>query len=193
MRRAVVAMLAVAGLSLAAVPARAQQGSLERPFVSGGKIRMDLGAGDYTIRAGREDRILVQWETRTADDAAGVKVDIRREGASATVTTKGPHSNFRLVVEVPARADLHVDLSAGHLRISGISGNKDIGSWAGNIDIDIGDTKQYSSIDVAVKAGDIKATPLNISKGGLFRSFYGTGPGHDTLRVRLTAGDLKLL
>jgi hypothetical protein len=183
----------IASLLLVAAAADAQQGTLERPFAPGGSVRMDLGAGDYDIRAGRDDRILVQWETRSAEDAARVKVDIRREKSTATLTTTGPHNNFRVVIEVPARADLHVDLSAGDLRVHGISGNKDVGSWAGNIDIDIGDAKEYASIDVAVKAGDIKAVPLSISKGGLFRSFTWKGPGHNKLRVRLTAGDLRLL
>ena len=186
-------VITVAALSLASKPAAAQQGSFERPFALGGKVAMDLSAGDYTIQPGREDRILVRWETRSADEAAGVRIDIRRNGSAATLTTKGPHNNFRVVVEVPAHTDLRVDLSAGDLKIHGISGNKDVGSWAGDIDIDIGDAKEYASIDVAVKAGDINARPLNVSKGGLFRSFTWKGPGRNTLRVRLTAGDLKLL
>jgi hypothetical protein len=192
-RGIVISVVAFAALLLAATFAGAQQGSFERPFALEGKVRMDLSAGDYTIQPGRDDRILVRWETRSADEAAGVRIDIQRNGSVATLTTKGPHNNFRVVVEVPARTDLHVDLSAGDLTIRGISGNKDVGSWAGDINIDIGDGKEYASIDVAVKAGDITARPLNVSKGGLFRSFTWKGPGRNTLRVRLTAGDLRLL
>jgi hypothetical protein len=191
--RVAVTLAVFAGLSLAAAAAAAQQGSAERPFAAGGQVRMDLSAGDYTIQAGRDDRILVQWDTRSADDAARVKVDIQRQGSAATITTKGPHNSFRVLIELPARAHLHVDLSAGNLRVRGISGNKDLGSWAGNIDVEIGRGEDYARIDTAVKAGEINARPLNVSKGGLFRSFTWKGPGQHTLRVRLTAGNLRLL
>jgi len=191
--RIVVILAVFAGLSLTAAWAAAQEGSVERPFAPGRLVRMDLSAGDYTIAAGRDDRILVRWETPSAEDAARAKVDIQTQGSAATITTRGPHDNFRVVIELPARADLHADLSAGNLRIRGITGNKDVGSWAGNIDIQIGRGDEYALIDTAVKAGEIRARTLNVSKGGLFRSFTWKGPGRHTLRVRLTAGNLRLL
>lgn len=51
----------------------------------------------------------------------------------------------------------------------------------------------YAFIDTAVKAGDIRARTLNVSTGGLFRSFTWNGPGRHTLRVRLTAGNVRLV
>jgi hypothetical protein len=185
-------LLAVVIGVLAPASATAQTGSAERSFAPGGQVRMNLSAADYTIEAGRDDRILVRWETRSPEDAARVKVDIQCQGSAATITTRGPHNNLRMVIELPAREDLHVDLSAGDLKIRGISGNKDVGSWAGDIDIDIGHGEEYAVIDTAVKAGQISAGPMHVSHGGLFRSFRWNGPGHYTLRVRLTAGDLRL-
>ncbi len=172
--------------------AAAQTGSVERPFVAGGQVRMDLSAADYTIEPGRDDRILIRWEARSAEDASSVRVDIQRRGSEATVTTHGPHNNLRMVVEVPARTDLKVDLSAGDLKLRGIEGNKDVGSWAGDISIDVVRAGDYGSVDAAVKAGDLMATAFKVSKSGLFRSFSWKGPGRYTLRVRLTAGDLRL-
>ncbi len=188
---AVLPGMLLAAMSVATA-ATAQTGTVERPFVAGGQIRMDLSAADYTIAPGRDDRILVRWETRSADDASRVKVDIQRRGSEATITTHGPHNNLRMVVEIPARTDLHVDLSAGDLKIQGIEGSKDVGSWAGDISIDLVRANDYASVDAAVKAGDLTARPFKVSKGGLFRSFSWNGPGHYTLRVRLTAGDLTL-
>ncbi len=192
--RPVIILAAVlAAVPLVAIPAAAQTGSVERPFAPGGQVRMDLSAADYTIEAGQDNRILVRWEARSPEDAARVKVDIQRQGSTATIRTWGPRNNLRMVVELPPREDLHVDLSAGDLKIRGISGNKDVGSWAGDIDVDIGRGEEYSVIDTAVKAGEIRARPLNAERGGLFRSFRWNGPGRYTLRVRLTAGDLRLL
>jgi hypothetical protein len=108
------------------------------------------------------------------------------------VRTTGPRNGFEVVIEVPARTDLNVDLTAGDLRIEGITGNKDVGSWAGNIVIDVGRADEYARVDASVKAGDISAVPFNARKGGLFRSFTWKGPGQYTLKVNLTAGNLVL-
>lgn len=189
----VVLLALVAAAGLTAGPAAAQPGSSERPFVAGGQVTMDLSAADYTIQAGPDDRILVRWEAGSPADASSVKVDIQRTGSGAKLRTRGPKSNLRFVIEVPARTDLHVELSAGNLRITGITGNKDVGSWAGNIDIEVGRAEQYGVVDTAVKAGDLRANAWNVATGGLFRSFRWKGPGRLTLRVRLTAGNLRLL
>lgn len=191
-RLTVVFAAVLAAASLIPGSAAAQTGSVERPFVAGGQVRMDLSAGDYTIRAGSNDRVLVQWETRSADEAARVRVDIQRQGSGATITTNGPHNNFRVVIELPARTDVRVELSAGDLKIRGIEGSKDVGSWAGDIDIDVGHANDYATAEASVKVGDLTASAFNVSKSGLFRSFSWKGPGRYTLRVKLTAGDLRL-
>ncbi len=190
--RLAVIFAVLAGLSLAPSSAAAQGASVERPFARGGQVRMDLSAGDYTIEAGRDDRVLVRWEVQSSDDAARVKVDVQRQGSTATVTTRGPHNNFRVVIELPARTDVHVELSAGDLKIRGIEGSKDVGSWAGDIAIDVGRANDYATVEASVKAGDLTASAFKVSKSGLFRSFSWKGPGHYTLRVKLTAGDLRL-
>ena len=177
---------------LGSVPmAMADQGTVEKRFAPAGRVRMDLSAGAYTVRAGRDDRIYVQWETR-AGEGNQAKVDIQVNGTSATIRTDGPRNNFRVTIELPARSDLNVDLVAGDLRIDAITGNKDISSWAGNIIIDVGRAEDYRQVDASVKAGDISAAPFNERKGGLFRSFSWKGPGQYTLKVNLTAGNLAL-
>jgi hypothetical protein len=181
----------VVGMLALAAAAAAEQGTSERPFASGGRVRLDLSAGAYTVRAGRGDRIQVQWETQQGDGSQ-VKADLQVNGATATVRTTGPRNGFKVVIEVPARTDLNVDLTAGDLRIEGITGNKDVGSWAGNIVIDVGRADEYARVDASVKAGDISAVPFNARKGGLFRSFTWKGPGQYTLKVNLTAGNLVL-
>ena len=40
--------------------------SIEQPFAEGRFLRLKLKSGDYTIRAGDADRILVQWEPENA-------------------------------------------------------------------------------------------------------------------------------
>jgi hypothetical protein len=174
-----------------ATPASAQ-GSAEKVFQAGGRVRMDLSAGAYVIGPGRDDRIFVKWDTETAEERQSVKVDIQPQGNDATITVSGPRNHFRVVIELPARTDLRVSQTAGDLQIHGIVGNKDVDSWAGRIDIEVGRPEDYASVRASVTAGDLVATPFSRERGGLFRSVNWRGPGQYTLDVRLTAGDLRL-
>jgi hypothetical protein len=96
-------------------------------------------------------------------------------------------------VEVPARTDITSRLSAGDFRIQGISGNKDVSSWAGNVVIEVVRPEEYKTVSASVTAGDLDASAFDVKKGGLFRSFSWKGPGTYKLDVRLTAGDLRLI
>lgn len=179
------------GAWLSAAPAFAASGTVEKVFAPGQKVWMDLRAGGYTIQAGRDDRIVVRWDVPSGDEHE-VRVDVAVRGAEATVTSTGPSNNFRVNIELPARSDLTVRLTAGDLRIRGIQGSKDVHQWAGEIDIEVGRPEDYRSVEAGVTAGDLSARPFEVSKGGLFRSFRWHGPGKYDLKVSLTAGDLKL-
>ncbi len=183
------ALLAFAALS---GPAVAQEKTAERAFAPGGRVWMDLSAGDYTIRAGRDDRVFVRAMANDAEQARNARVNIETTGSEARVVTDGPHDNFRVTIEVPPRSDIQVRLSAGDLRVSGITGSKDISSWAGDVDIDVGRAADYASAHASVTAGNLHAAPFQATKEGLFRSFSWKGPGRYTLDVRLTAGDVTL-
>jgi hypothetical protein len=191
-RTVVVALTVLGAVLLAAVVVADEEKSVSRPFAPGGQVRLNLSAGEYTIRSGSDDQILVKWTAETAERLAKARVDLKADGGVATVATKGTRHGVRVVIELPARTDLGVELSAGDLRIEGIEGNKNVGSWAGDIDIDVGNPQDYASVSASVRAGDLTAPAFDVSKGGLFRSFSWTGPGRYTLRVRLTAGDLRL-
>jgi hypothetical protein len=193
---ALAAAVAIVNLSPAvqqAVAARATTASrLERPFAPKGRVVMHLSAGEYDIEGSPEPRIHVQWETRDPEDADEVDVSAAVSGNEAVIKTSGPSNGFRVTIQVPARSDLHVRLSAGDLAVNRIEGHKDISAWAGNLNIGIADAADYRNVRASVTAGDLRAEPFNISKGGLFRSFNWEGKGGYDLRARLTAGDLVL-
>ena len=97
-----------------------------------------------------------------------------------------------MTIDVPARTDLTVRLSAGNLGIEGITGDKDINSWAGNVDVEVKDSNEYRSVDASVTAGDLNASAFDTKTGGLFRS-SAKGPWQvEAAQVRLTAGNLRL-
>ena len=188
--RATAAILVLAGAALvtAAEPARV----VDKTFAPGGLVTMELAAGKYTIQGTANPRIHLTWDTRDPHDASKVWTRVETSGTAARVETDGPHDGFEVKIEVPFNSDLTIRLSAGDLTIAQVVGNKDVSAWAGDMKIDVAKTDEYKWVDASVTAGDLKAGPFGINKGGLFRSFTWTGRGTHDLRVRLTAGQITL-
>jgi len=189
---------ALVGTALIAAPAlqatqesRASD-SLERPFVTNGRIRMDLSAGEYRISGSPDNRIRLDWRVRDADQLWRVKTRVDVRGSDATVMTDGPTNHFKVAIQVPTRSDVYIRLTAGELRLERVEGNKDVELHAGELDIDVNRAEDYHSVDASLWAGEIHAAPFHISKEGLFRSFDWRGQGPYRLHAKLKAGEIRL-
>ena len=190
----VVASAIVAALELAASAQEARRNDqVERPFARGGQIVMDLSAGGYTIRGGAVDSIRLRWSTRDPRDMSSVQAEVAVSGKNATVRTRGPKHNFRVDIDVPAVADLQLELSAGEVNLKGVEGNKSISMWAGEVTMEVGDAQLYRRVDLTVRAGEIDARPFGGSRGGLLRSYRWDGAGKYTIVARLFAGEVRLV
>jgi hypothetical protein len=166
---------------------------IAKPFVSAGRVYMSLSAGGYRIQGTGDKEIRVRWQTRDPDDMARVRAKLDVNGRDATLHLDGPSNNFHVVIEVPERTDLVIRLSAGELDVRRIEGSKDIDMWAGDVTIEVGEAERYRRVQASVRAGEISSSPFRVNKGGLFRSFEFDGKGPYDLRVKLMAGDLKLV
>jgi hypothetical protein len=188
--RASFAILLAAGFCASAVlQAQNKAPATEKPFVSGGRIDMQLDGGSYEIRPAADNHIRVTLSGNTGN----AKVELTASGTHADVRVKDtPHNNFQATIEVPKAADLVIRLSAGNLTMAPITGNKDVESYAGNVEIAVGDPNDYSSVDASAKAGDINARVFGGSKSGLFPHFTWSGHGKYTLRAHLGVGNLEL-
>ena len=169
-------------------------GSVERPFVEGGRVRLDLSSANYTVQAGDDDRVRVRW---TPDDEAKVKdlrklsVDVRVAGNQATVVTDGPVRHVRFVVEVPARSDVRLRMRAGDVHLKGIEGHTDVRMTAGDLTIAVR-PESLARAHASVTFGELDARALGISKSGIKRTLNWIGGGTYALDARLGAGDLTL-
>lgn len=191
-KRAFLPLIAAAASVVVSGQAKITPRTVERAFSPGGHVWMELSAGDYRIRSGRDDRVRVELTTTDPDDFAQCKGTIEPKGRDLLVLTDGPRGGMQVIVEVPGQSDLTVRLSAGDLTVEAVRGSKDISSWAGNINVEVGPREDYGSVQASVTAGDLTARPFDVVKGGLFRSFSWRGPGKYALKVKLTAGDLTL-
>jgi hypothetical protein len=188
MRTTLAAALAV--LILAPVAASAQ--TIERAFVSGGTVDLDLSAGDYDIVASPDNRIRVTL-TRRGKNNPEAYVDVVVKGSRATIETDGPmNEGLDVRIELPRRTNIVLNLSAGDLKISDIEGSKDVSMRAGDASIAVGPREQYRHVSASIRIGDLNAEPFNVRKEGFFRSFEWNGTGRYDLRAHLTVGDLKL-
>jgi hypothetical protein len=188
--RASFAILLAAGFCASAfLQAQNKANATEKPFVAGGRIDMQLDGGTYEVRPAADNHIRVTLSGNTGT----AKVALTTNGTHADVTVKDtPHNNFQATIDVPKAADLVIRLSGGNLVMAAITGNKDVESHAGNVEIAVGDPNDYSSVDASVKAGDIDAGVFGGSKSGLFQQFTWSGHGKYTLRAHLGAGNLTL-
>ena len=192
MRVWVLAAAAMLAATLSAQDTRTS-GSLERSFAANGSVKMDLVAGDYHITGSPDERVRIDWSVRDPEALAKVKARAEVRDRELSITTDGPHNKgLKFTIQVPTRTDLHVRMSAGDLTIEDVRGNKNVELRAGDLRIDVGRADDYNKVDASLWAGDIKAAPFSVSKGGLFRSFDWTGSGPYRLHARLLAGDLHL-
>jgi hypothetical protein len=162
--------------------------AVEKPFVGGGKIEMQLSGGTYEVRAAADGHIRLNTSGHTGD----TKAEITAEGKTANVkVTDTPHNNFQATIDVPKTTDLVIRLTGGDLTVASIVGNKDVESYGGNVTIAVSDPNDYASVDAAVKAGEIDAKMFGESKSGLLQHFTWSGRGTHTLRANLGAGNLR--
>jgi hypothetical protein len=197
----VTATLSLLGLALTfqAVPSALQSPAapraaeaVERPFAPGGRLEMDLSAGEYRLVGTADDRIHVEWRIGDSGRLSDVRTKLDVQGTTARLSTDGPQSNFRVHIKVPSRSDLQLRLTAGELSVEGIEGSKDIELHAGEINIEVGRAEEYAQVNLSVWAGEIDAAPFHVNKGGLFRSFGWRGSGRYRLRASLKAGEVRL-
>jgi hypothetical protein len=165
--------------------------ALEQPFVEGGSVRLHLASAAYRLIAGNSDRIVVRWKADKPKDFRDIRVRLETSGSHATIRTDGPARRADFTIEMPARSDVFLRMRAGEIKIHGIEGNKDIRLTAGELEIDMG-AVAYSRVDASVTFGELDASPLGISKGGIARSFEWHGAGIYSLRASLFAGELNL-
>jgi len=104
----------------------------------------------------------------------------------------GPKNNLEVTIEIPSSAMLFIRMSAGDLSVEGVSGDKDVELYAGDLTISVGDAADYGHVDASVLSGDLEAAPFHESHGGLFRSFEKHGAGKYRLHAHVGAGDLTL-
>ena len=190
-----IGILVLGSLVLAQTPPPAADPfTVERAFPEGGKVALQLASGDYTVRAGASDRIVVRWTPdrhARIKDVHDLRVSVRVTGSTGTIVTSGETDHMDFVIELPARSDVHLRMRAGEITLQGIDGHKDIRMTAGELKVGVR-RETLASAHASVTFGDLDARALGISKSGIKRTLDWFGGGDYELDARLGAGDLTL-
>jgi len=175
------------------VHAQTHEATVQQKFISGGSIRLHLEAGGYTISPSDSDDIVVTYRARSETSLRRVKVAINPAGSTAEVIVSDtPNNNFSATIDVPRRSNLWIRLTAGELVVESVEGDKDLRLRAGEMQVDIPHPEEYGHCDASVLAGSLTASPFDIDKGGLFRSFDHNGPGKYRLHAHVMTGEIDL-
>ena len=191
------ASLALSPLNQAASTKTEVKDLPDHPFVtdlpSNTHLRLYLRSGDIQILARDDNKLSVRYDGTSTSNFKNLGLRLDRSSDSTSLELEGgPDRDMHVTIEVPRTTSLSIRMSAGNLELAGITGDKDVRLRAGNLDISIGDPKDYSEIHASVMTGGLEAAPLGESHGGLFRSFTKEGPGKYKLTAHVTAGDLTL-
>lgn len=166
---------------------RTGEAPVEARFQSAGRIRMELCPGGIELTGSDAAVLRVSYlsgEARVRMEVMGDHADLRLSGC--------PHSNFRVRIELPKSAALYVRMFAGQLDVRDVTGDKNIELSFGQLNIDAGKSEDYASVEASVNSGAIDASPFDVHKGGLFRSFDQSGPGKYRLHAHVGAGQIDL-
>jgi hypothetical protein len=186
--------LAIAALLVfpAVLPAVTPAGNCATPFVTsfeaGRHLTMRLRAGDYEIVG--VDSPGIRVKCALDDEPADVKISL---AAGDLRVYGGSNHSVHVRIEIPRTTDLVIRLTAGDMRVSGVTGDKDVELRAGDLTISVEHPEEYRVAEGSVLAGDLRADAFGITKDGLFRHFRKDNPkGRYRLRAELLAGDLTL-
>jgi len=189
-------LLLACGIALAderAVIVEKGKDRFETAFAPGGRLQLEVRSGDVRISGTDSNKISIYYEGRHGNDVGDVAVRCEKQMGNAELSISGgPPNEFQIRIEVPRETELRVRMPFGELTIENVRGGKDVELHAGQVNMEIGDPRDYSRIEASVMTGELNLGPLRISKGGLFRSYKQNGPGKYRLYAHIGSGELDL-
>lgn len=168
-------------------------GQFEVDFPANSRLRIDSCSGEVRVNGTDQEKIRVHYSGKGSDSTPDVTVRLKRRDQVAELDISGcPHNQFKMTIEIPKTSDLYLRMMAGQLNVEDIPGNKDVELSFGQLDIEMGNPNDYRTVEASVSTGQLEAAPMQVSKGGLFRSFKHEGSGKYRLAAHVGAGQLTL-
>lgn len=198
MRKGILVLLGLLLASAAAAQTKLEVKDLQNhpfsvPFTAESRLRVHLRGGDFRVVGTDDNRIIVRFTGRNAQQARDLTVRLTEDSkGNALRISHGPRNDLQVTIEIPSHTDLYLRMSGGDLAIEHVVGNQDVSLVGGDLKIDAGNPSDYASVSASVRFGDVYAPDFGRAKGWIGGSLKTAGPGKYTLHARVFAGDLTL-
>jgi hypothetical protein len=156
-------------------------------------VELHFRHGDVHIVPGDDSHISVTYTVRSTDanfsDKVAPKFEVK--GSRAILTLTEPHNaSADIELKLPAHTDIYLRSWGGDVLLGAVTGNKDLETRGGDIDIDVPNLASYGPVDASTHAGDIEAT-LGEPHGWIGKSLKYQGAGTYRLHAHTFAGDVR--
>lgn len=164
-------------------------------FASGGRIELHLKGGDVrVVPIADADHLAVRYtmESNREDFANKVKAEFSVTGSSAQLRFRSPNNgSVDVELEVPKQTSIYIRTVAGDVTVSGIEGDEDLQTFAGDIRFDLPATETFYRVDASTRVGDIDNSPFGKPKGWLGGKIHFRGAGKYRLHAHTFTGDIS--
>lgn len=163
-------------------------------FPSGSRLRMHLQSGNFRVIGRDDNRILIHFEGKNAQNARNLTAQLKRFDRDGELRIfGGPKEELQVTVEIPRATNVTVRMTGGDLNVSRILGDEDVKLIGGDLTIAVGKPDEYALVDASVRFGDVRGDAFGDPKGWLGGALKKEGTGRYKLRAHVFAGDLTLV
>jgi hypothetical protein len=161
-------------------------------IADGAKLDVQLRFGDLRVVSTDDARLSISYTTHSnhADFSRKVQARFLVTPNDAALKLTAPRSgSVDVELRVPARANLHVRISAGDVSIDPVEGSLDVETHAGDIRIKLPEHVDLGLVDASTHAGDVNA-PFGKPHGWIGSKLDYDGGGKYRIHAHTFAGDI---
>ena len=164
------------------------------PLKAGASLSIHSRSAGIEIVGTDQALVRVSCTADHTDEARDVSLRISGDEHVASLQVRGgPSNNLHIRIEVPRKTNLKVEMPAGEVKVSQVTGDKLIELRAGDVSLTGLVAAEYRRVNASVGIGDLHAPAFNVAKDGFFRSFSTENSGGEyRLSVHLTTGSISL-
>lgn len=166
----------------------------QAPLKPGASLSIHSRSAGIEIVGTDQALIRVSCTLEHPEEARDVSLRVSGDEHVASLQVRGgPSNNLHIRIEVPRKTNLKVEMPAGEIKLSQVTGDKLIELHAGDVSLTGLVAADYRRANGSVGIGDLHAPAFNVAKDGFFRSFSTENSGGEyRLSVHVTTGSISL-
>ena len=127
------------------------------------------------------------------EEANNLKIHLTRSATAGDLKlSQVPKNELQVTIEILRSSNLYARMRGGDLSVQGVAGDKDLELTGGDLTIQVGNSEEYSHVDLSVRFGDVSGTQFGDPKGWLGNSVRRDSNGKYKLRAHVMAGNVVL-